>query len=149
MSREKKQKVIVSVSVAMATILAWISGYIVMQIVYDSVVASIVFGTVWAVLVFCESRFSYISLRIDGRIEITKEEVKSNLWQIVAATLLAILVSIPLELKVFVDDGASLGEQINSLVTLFPERWLVMTMITLGVISIFQVPIFARMASER
>lgn len=133
----------------MATILAWISGYIVMQIVYDSVVASIVFGTVWAVLVFCESRFSYISLRIDGRIEITKEEVKSNLWQIVAATLLAILVSIPLELKFFVDDGASLGEQINSLVTLFPERWLVMTMITLGVIAIFQVPIFARMASER
>jgi len=149
MSREKKQKVIVSVAVAMATILAWISGYIVMQIVYDSVVASIVFGTVWAVLVFCESRFSYISLRIDGRIEITKEEVKSNLWQIVAATLLAILVSIPLELKAFVDDGASLGEQINSLVTLFPERWLVMTMITLGVIAIFQVPIFARMASER
>lgn len=149
MSREKKQKVIVSVAVAMATILAWISGYIVMQIVYDSVVASIVFGTVWAVLVFCESRFSYISLRIDGRIEITKEEVKSNLWQIVAATLLAILVSIPLELKAFVDDGADLGEQINSLVTLFPERWLVMTMITLGVIAIFQVPIFARMASER
>lgn len=149
MSREKKQKVIVSVAVAMATILAWISGYIVMQIVYDSVVASIVFGTVWAVLVFCESRFSYISLRIDGRIEITKEEVKSNLWQIVAATLLAILVSIPLELKAFVDDGASLGEQINSLVTLSPERWLVMTMITLGVIAIFQVPIFARMASER
>lgn len=149
MSREKKQKVIVSVAVAMATILAWISGYIVMQIVYDSVVASIAFGTVWAVLVFCESRFSYISLRIDGRIEITKEEVRSNLWQIVAATLLAILVSIPLELKAFVDDGASLGEQINSLVTLFPERWLVMTMITLGVIAIFQVPIFARMASER
>ena len=98
MTRKKTQKVITNISVAVATILAWLSGYFVMQIVYDSVVAAIIFSTVWAVIVFCESRFSHISLKSDGRVEITKEEIKSNLWQIIAAGLVAILVSIPLEL---------------------------------------------------
>ena len=101
MSRKKTLNIVKNTAVAIVTILAWLSGYFVMQIVYDSIAASIVFGTLWAVIVFCESRFSYISLKSDGRISITKEELKSNTWHIVAALILAVLVAIPLLLKAF------------------------------------------------
>lgn len=152
MSREKVQGVITNIAVAVATILAWLSGYFVMQIVYDSIAASIVFGTVWAIIVFCESRFSRISLRSDGRVEITKEEIKSNLWQIIAATLVALLVAIPLELKIFASkvavEKSDLGTQIKSLGDLFTTYWLPMIAIALIIIAIFQLPIFIRMASD-
>lgn len=152
MSRKQTQKVISTIAVVIATILAWLSGFIVMDIVYHSIAASIVFGTVWAVIVFCESRFSYISLKSDGRVEVTKEEIKSNLWQIIAATLVALLVSIPLLLKVYATkmavEGAELGTQIKALGELFSAEWIPMVAFAIVVVAIYQVPIFIRMASE-
>lgn len=154
MSRKKTQSVITNIAVAIATVLAWLSGYFVMQIVYDSIAASIIFGTVWAVIVFCESRFSYISLKSDGRIEITKEEIKSNLWQIIAATLVALLVTIPLELKIYSDEivtsinKSDLGMQIQALCDQFPTHWLPMIVVALVIIILFQIPIINRMISE-
>ena len=152
MSRKQTQKVISTTAVVIATILAWLSGYFVMHIVYDSIAASIIFGTVWAVIVFCESRFSHISLKSDGRVEITKEEIKSNWWQIIAATLVALLVSIPLELKIFSKsvtvEGADLGDQIIALGSLFSTQWYTMIPIALIVVIIYQIPIFIRMSSE-
>lgn len=152
MSRKQTQKVISTIAVVIATILAWLSGYIVMDIVYHSIAASIILGTVWAVIVFCESRFSRISLKSDGKIEITKEEIKSNLWQIVAATLVALLVTIPLELKIYATkvavEGADLGTQIKALGDLFSTQWIPMVAIALVVVAIYQVPIFIRMASD-
>lgn len=154
MSRKKTQSVITNIAVAIATALAWLSGYFVMQIVYDSIAASIIFGTVWAVIVFCESRFSYISLKIDGRIEITKEEIKSNLWQIIAATLVALLVAVPLELRIYANEivtsitESDLRMQIQALGNLFPTHWLPIIVIALVIIIIFQIPILIRMASE-
>ena len=156
MSRKKTQNVITTLAVAVATILAWLSGFFVMQIVYDSIAAAITFGTLWSVIVFCESRFSYISLKSDGRIEITKEEIKSNLWQIIAATLVAFLVAIPLELKIYesviierVGDSAhNLGMRLQSLGELFSENWIPMVLLCVIVIAIYQLPIFLRMASD-
>ena len=156
MSRKKTQSVITTLAVAVATILAWLSGFFVMQIVYDSIAAAITFGTLWAVIVFCESRFSYISLKSDGRIEITKEEIKSNLWQIIAATLVAFLVTIPLELKIYFNEiivlaenaEHNLGLQVKALCELFTSHWVPMLLICLIVIAIYQIPIFDRMASE-
>lgn len=152
MSRKKTLKVITTIAVIISTVLAWLSGYAVMHIVYDSIVASIIFGTLWAVIVYCESRFSHISLKIDGRIEITKEEIKSNLWQIIAATLVAVLVTIPLLLKVYASKvavkNADLASQIRTLGELFSTQWVSMVGIALVVVAIYQVPIFIRMASE-
>lgn len=154
MSRKKTQSVITNIAVAIATALAWLSGYFVMQIVYDSIAASIIFGTVWAVIVFCESRFSYISLKSDGKIEITKEEIKSNLWQIIAATLVALLVTIPLELKIYANEivtsinESDLGMQVRALWDLFSTHWISMIAIMLVVIATYQIPIFVRMMSE-
>ena len=156
MSRKKTQKNITTIAVVVATILAWLSGFFVMQIVYDSITASIIFGTVWAVIVFCESRFSQISLKSDGKVEITKEEIKSNMWQIVAATLVAFLVTLPIEMKLFAMDIAvlkpmsvhDLGLQIFALGELFPVKWLPMSLICLGVIVVFHIPIFIKMAEE-
>ena len=152
MSRKQTQKVVSTIAVVIATILAWLSVYIVMDIVYHSFAASIIFGTVWAIIVFCESRFSHISLKSDGRIEITKEEIKSNLWQIIAATLVAVLVTIPLLLKVYASkvaiEGADLGMQLKYLGNLFSVQWIPMVAIALVIVAIYQVPIFIRMASE-
>lgn len=152
MSQNKTLKAASSIAVVIATILAWLSGYFVMQIVYHSIAASIIFGTVWAVIVFCESRFSHISLKSDGRVEITKKEIKSNLLQIIAATLVALLVTIPLLLKIYASkvalEGADLGTQIKTLGELFLTQWIPMAVIALVVVAIYQVPIFIRMASE-
>lgn len=156
MSRKKTQNVITTLAVAVATILAWLSGFFVMQIVYDSIAAAIIFGTLCSVIVFCESRFSYISLKSDGRIEITKEEIKSNLWQIIAAMLVAFLVSIPLELKLYEnaivkkvgDSVHNLGMRLQTLGEMFSENWLPMVLICVLIIVIYQIPIFVRMASE-
>ena len=136
--------------------LIFLCGFFVMQIVYDSIAAAITFGTLWAVIVYCESRFSYISLKSDGRIEITKEEIKSNLWQIIAATLVAFLVTIPLELKLYesvivekVGDSAhNLGMWLQTLGEMFSENWLPMVLICVLIIAIYQLPIFLRMASD-
>lgn len=156
MSRKKTQNVITTLAVAVATILAWLSGFFVMQIVYDSIAAAIIFGTLWSVIVFCESRFSYISLKSDGRIEITKEEIKSNLGQIIAATLVAFFVAIPLELKIYEGVMAertggsahNLGMRLQTLGDMFSENWLPMVLICVLIIVIYQLPIFLRMASE-
>ena len=152
----KKQKIVLAILTTVATVLSWLSGYFVMQIVYDSIIAAIVFGTIWAIIVFCETRFSYISLKIDGRIKITKEEVKSNTWHIIAALLVSLLVTIPLLLKVFAADIVTMNPsathnlalQLNSLTHLFPTNWFCMLCIIVLVVFIFQLPIFLRMASE-
>ena len=154
MSRKKTQSVITNIAVAIATALAWLSGYFVMQIVYDSIAASIIFGTVWAVIVFCESRFSYISLKSDGRIEITKEEIKSNFWQIVAATMVAFLVAIPLELKIYSAEilstatNANLRMQISSLMELFSVHWCSMCAILVIILIVYLTPIFIKLSSD-
>lgn len=152
MTRKETQKIITTIAVVLATILAWTSGFIVMQIVYDSIAASIIFGIVWAIIVFCESRFSQISLKSDGKVEITKEEIKSNLWQIIAATLVALLVTIPLLLKAYASmlavENADLGTQIKALGEMFSTQWVPMVAIALVVVAIYQIPIFIRMASE-
>ncbi len=156
MSRKQTQKVVSTIAVVIATILAWLSGYIVMDIVYHSIAASVIFGTVWAVIVFFESRFSHISLKSDGRVEITKEEIKSNLWQIIAATLVAFLVTIPLELKLYEsaivekvgDSTHNFGMRLQVLEEMFSVNWLPMVLICVLIIAIFQLPIFLRMASD-
>lgn len=152
MSRKKTQKIISTTAVVIATILAWLSGFFVMQIVYNSIAAEIVFASVWATIVFFESRFCYISLKSDGKITITKEEVKSNLWQIIVATLVAILVAMPLLLKIYASKvavvGDDLGIQIKALGELFSTQWGPMVAIALVVVVIYQIPIFIRMASE-
>ena len=155
MTRKKKQSIVTNVAVALATILAWLSGYFVMQIVYDSIAASLIFGSLWAVIVFCECRFSYISLKSDGKIEVSKDEIKSNSLHIVASMLVALLVAIPLELKVFesdiiayAGDAHNLGLQIKAMYDVLATRWVSMISFSLVVVAIFQIPIFVKMASE-
>ncbi len=156
MSRKKTLKVITTIAVIISTVLAWLSGYAVMHIVYDSIVASIIFGTLWAVIVYCESRFSHISLKIDGRIEITKAEIKSNLLHIIAAAFVAVFVTIPLELCIYHNDiigmvgdaTNNLGLRLHALSDLFATNWLPMVLICVLVVAIYETPIFVRMASE-
>ena len=152
MTQKKKNSIITNVAVAIATLLAWVSGYFVMQIVYNSMAASIVFGTVWAIIVFCECRFSHISLKSEGKIEITRNEIKNNLWQIIAAMLVALLVAIPIELKLFVNrivvSETDLGMQLKSLAEMFPTHWVPMIAIALVIVTIYQLPIFIKMASK-
>lgn len=152
MNRKKTLKVLTTVAVVAAAVLAWLSGYIVMQIVYDSIAASITFGTIWAIIVFCECRFSYISLKSDGRLTITRLEVRGNMWHIIAAVLIAVLVAIPIELYLFVGERSysalSLAVHLNALADLFPSQWPSMVGVAAFVIVVFLIPIFTKMASE-
>lgn len=156
MARKNVTSFASNIAVVVITILAWFSGFIVMEIVYDSIVASIIFGIVVATIIFCESRFSYITLKSDGRITISKEEVKSNLWQIVAATLVGWVVSIPILLGLFehkimlMSNNAAhdLGLQLKTLKQLFPTHWLAIVALCLAVIIIYNIPTILKMASK-
>lgn len=156
MTRMFLSHILTNIVVAIITLLAWYSGFIVMEIVYDSVIASILFGIVIAVIIFCESRFSYITLKSDGKVTINKEEVKSNLWQIIAATLIAVVVSIPLVLKLFeqkillqANNAAhDLGLQLKTLVHLFPSHWAAIILVCFAVVVLYNVPTILKMASE-
>lgn len=156
MTSNKIKNIVSKAAVVCATALAWLSGFFVMQIVYDSIVAAIIFATVWAIIVLCECRFSYISLKSDGSIRITKEEIKNNTWHILAAILIAMLVTIPLLLQIYSNEITSLNAasvhnlalQLHLLANLFSAHWLPMSLIALLVIAVFQLPIVLRMTSE-
>lgn len=156
MGKKKTNRVLANIMVAICTALAWFAGFVVMQIVYDSIVASIVFGSVVAVIVFCESRFSYITLKSDGKISISKEEVKSNLWQIVAATAVGLVVSVPLLLKVFeqkilmLSSNAAheLGLQLKALEQLFSSNGMEFVFFCLAVVVIYNSPLMIKMMKE-
>lgn len=153
--KKKTSNLISSIFAFLAFCLSWLSCFYLMTIVYDSLAASLIFSTVVAVIVFCESRFTYISLKSDGKIAITREEIRSNAWQIVASTMVALLVSLPLEMYLFASRltsvsfyGHPMRSHLQLLADQFPAQWLPMVLVGLLVLLIFLVPIFVRMATD-
>lgn len=107
-------------------LMAWFSSFIAMQLVFDvpenlglldgeslftkntffgngSNIAAILFATFWASMIFCLDRFITNTMYSDGKVSISKQEFLSGLPRIVIAIFLGIIISAPLELKIFGD----------------------------------------------
>lgn len=98
-------------------LMAWFSSFIAMQLVFEIEVPegadfwtsvklnwpAIAFATFWAAMIFCLDRFITNTMYSDGKVSISKQEFLSGLPRIVIAIFLGIIISAPLELKIFGD----------------------------------------------
>lgn len=86
-------------------LMAWFSSFIAMQLVFgkDDVgtFISIIFATFWALMIFFLDRFITNTMYSDGKVSISKEELVGGLPRILIAIFLGIVISVPLELKIF------------------------------------------------
>lgn len=70
---------------------------------YRAMILSIIFGIFWGLLIFNLDRFMVNTMYSDGTPKITREELKSGLPRIILAVFLGIVISTPIEMRIFKD----------------------------------------------
>lgn len=92
-------------------LMAWFSSYMAMRLVFDvdpkslgANLAAISFATFWALMIFFLDRFITNTMYSDGEVTISRKEFVGGLPRILIAIFLGIVISAPLELKIFEQD---------------------------------------------
>lgn len=84
--------------------MATLSGGYAFYTVFNSQSLAVVFGIFWGALIFNLDRFIVNTMYTDGQVSISRREFFSGLPRIVIAIFLGIVISTPLELKIFEDE---------------------------------------------
>lgn len=82
-------------------LMAALSGGYALNFVFDDVYIAIAFGLFWGLLIFNLDRFIVNTMYSDGKHTISWAEIRSGLPRIIMAIFLGIVISTPLELKIF------------------------------------------------
>lgn len=150
MKKRSSERLIMLLGIT-AAVITWISGYYVMNVACDTVVGAVLFASLISLIVFCESRFTSISLKSDGKVSISREEITSNWVQFVLATVTAVLVTIPLSMMLVESCNGifagSLNEHFVEFIAMFGDYWPMIGGITLFVVAVFNAPIIVRLKS--
>ena len=83
--------------------MAALSGGYAISTVFENTLVSIFFGLFWGMLIFNLDRLIVNTMYSDGKVTISWQELVSGLPRIVMAIFLGIVISTPLELKIFED----------------------------------------------
>ena len=83
--------------------MAALSGGYAISTVFDSTIIAIFFGIFWGMLIFNLDRLIVNTMYSDGKVTISWQELVSGLPRIIMAIFLGIVISTPLELKIFED----------------------------------------------
>lgn len=83
--------------------MAALSGGYAISTVFDSTIVAVIFGIFWGLLIFNLDRLIVNTMYSDGKVTISWQELVSGLPRIVMAIFLGIVISTPLELKIFED----------------------------------------------
>lgn len=83
--------------------MAALSGGYAISTVFDSTIIAILFGLFWGMLIFNLDRLIVNTMYSDGKVTISWQELMSGLPRIFMAIFLGIVISTPLELKIFED----------------------------------------------
>lgn len=83
--------------------MAALSGGYAISTVFDSTLAACLFGFFWGLLIFNLDRLIVNTMYSDGKVTISWRELVSGLPRIIMAIFLGIVISMPLELKIFED----------------------------------------------
>ena len=83
--------------------MAALSGGYAISTVFDSIAMAISFGLFWGLLIFNLDRLIVNTMYSDGKVTISWQELVSGLPRIIMAIFLGIVISTPLELKIFED----------------------------------------------
>ena len=90
-------------TILFTAIMAMISGGYAMYFVFSNIIISILFAIVWGLLIFNLDRFIVNSMYTDGKDIITWRKLKSALPRFIMAIFIGIVISTPLEMKIFND----------------------------------------------
>lgn len=88
-------------TILFTALMAALSGGYALNFVFDNVYIAIAFGTFWGLLIFNLDRFIVNTMYSDGKHTISWAEIRSGLPRIIMAIFLGIVISTPLELKIF------------------------------------------------
>lgn len=88
-------------TILFTALMACLSGGYAFYTIFDDQVTAIVFGIFWGLLIFNLDRFMVNTMYSDGLASISKEEIMSGAPRIVMAIFLGIVISTPLELKIY------------------------------------------------
>lgn len=90
-------------TILFTALMAMLSGGYALYFVFDSVPKAIAFGVFWGMLIFNLDRFIVNTMYSDGKVTISWRELSSGLPRIIMAIFLGIVISTPLEMKIFED----------------------------------------------
>ena len=83
--------------------MAFISGSYAMFFVFSNVILSLIFGIFWALLIFNLDRFIVNSMHTDDKDTLSLKKIHTAMPRIIMAIFLGIVISTPLEMKIFND----------------------------------------------
>lgn len=90
-------------TILFTAIMAMISGGYAMYFVFKSAIIAFIFAIFWGLLIFNLDRFIVNSMYTDGKDTLSWRKLKSALPRIIMAIFLGIVISTPLEMKIFND----------------------------------------------
>lgn len=88
-------------TILFTALMAALSGGYALNFVFDNTNIAIGFGVFWGLLIFNLDRFIVNTMYSDGKYTISWAELRSGLPRIIMAIFLGIVISTPLELKIF------------------------------------------------
>ena len=91
-------------TILFTALMACFSGGYALSFVFGKWWIGIIFGIFWGLLIFNLDRFIVNTMYSDGKVTIGWQEFKSGLPRIIMAIFLGIVISYPLELKIFDDE---------------------------------------------
>lgn len=83
--------------------MAMLSGGYAFFTIFDSTSLAVCFGVFWGLLIFNLDRFIVNTMYSDGKHTISKDELKAGCPRIILAIFLGIVISTPIELRIFAD----------------------------------------------
>ena len=90
-------------TILFTAVMAMISGGYAMFFVFNSYIVAMAFALVWALLIFNLDRYIVNSMYTDGKDSITWRKFKAALPRFILAIFIGIVISTPLEMKIFED----------------------------------------------
>ena len=90
-------------TILFTALMAMLSGGYAIYTVFNSTIVAICFGVFWGLLIFNLDRFMVNTMYSDGTHKITLDEFKGGFPRLILAIFLGIVISAPIELRIFDD----------------------------------------------
>lgn len=98
-------------TILFTALMAMLSGGYALYTVFDDKQVAVAFGIFWGLLIFNLDRFIVNTMYSDGKVTISWGELGAGMPRIIMAIFLGIVISTPLELKIFEDEiEVTIGE---------------------------------------
>lgn len=98
-------------TILFTALMAMLSGGYAVYKIFSNEAVAVCFGIFWGLLIFNLDRFMVNTMYSDGTHRITKEELKGGMPRIILAIFLGIVISTPIEMRIFQDQIKVVAQQ--------------------------------------